>query len=182
MSKLYVNQLAPKTAGNKIVMPQGGIIQTQYRQYTGMDSVSLTSNTDTPLGDLTVNITPASASSVIHLQAHVFIEFAVDGNSYEHVFFFYRDTTKLGQPASGSRRSGISMATRTYDGPDDNSTPCIARYDYFDTPATTSTITYKCGVSALTTDTLFINRTVADTDNGSYERGISSIIATEIAG
>lgn len=183
MSKLLVNELAPKTAGNKIIMPQGGIIQVQYTQFAGTNTPSISANTDTPLTDLTVNITPASASSVIHLQAHIFLEFGVDGsNTYNHTFFFFRDTTKLGQAAYGSRNVGISMATRTYDQPDDNSTPEIVRYDYFDTPATTSTITYKCGVHALTADTLAINRTIGDLDNAAYERGISFISATEIAG
>ena len=182
MSKLYVNELAPKTSGNKIVMPQGGIIQVQYTQFTGFSTPSLAAATATPLTDLTVNITPASTNSVIHLQAHVFCEFGVEGNSYEHIFFFYRDTTKLGQPSVGSRRGGISMATRTYFNSDANSTPEIARYDYFDTPASTSTITYKCGVTVQAVDTLYINRTVGDQDAVYTERGISFISATEIAG
>ena len=163
-------------------IPSGGSIQVQRTQFTGTSTPSIAANTSTALTDLTVNITPASTSSVIHLQAHVFLEFGVEGNDWEHVFFFYRDTTKLGQPASGSRKTGISMATRTYREADANSTPNIARYDYFDTPATTSTITYKCGIQALTADTLYINRTVGDQDANYTERGISLISATEIAG
>jgi len=182
LSKLYVNELAPKTSGNKIVMPQGGIIQVQYTQFTGFSTPSLAAATATPLTDLTVNITPASTSSVIHLQAHVFCEFSVSANAFEHVFFFYRDTTKLGQPNVGSRKGGISMATRTYEASDVNSTPEIARYDYFDTPASTSTITYKCGIFVTTAETFFINRTVGDVDAYYSERGISFISATEIAG
>ena len=178
-----VNELAPKTSGNKIIMPQGGIIQVQYTQFTGTNTVSATANTDTVVTDLTVNITPASTSSVIHLQAHIFLEFGVDAsNPFNHTFFFYRDTTKLSHAAAGSRRVGISAATRTYEQVDDNSTPLIARYDYFDTPDTTSTITYKCGVSVQVADTIAINSTIGDTDNAAYERGISFISATEIAG
>ena len=177
-----VNELAPKTSGNKIIMPQGGIIQVQYTQFTATSTPSISAATDTALTDLTVNITPASASSVIHLQAHILCEFGVDANTWEHIFFFYRDTTKLGHSAAGSRRTGISMATRTYMSADGNSTPEIARYDYFDTPATTSTITYKCGIRVGNNDTLAINRTGLDIDSGAYERGISFISATEIAG
>ena len=183
MSTLFVNQLAPKTVGNKIVMPPGGIIQVQYTQFTGTSTPSIAANTSTALTDLTVNITPASASSVIHLQAHIFLEFGVDAsNPYNHTFFFYRDTTKLGHASAGSRNVGISAATRTYEQVDDHSTPLIARYDYFDMPATTSAITYKCGVQVVHVDTLAINRTIGDTDNAAYERGISFISATEIAG
>lgn len=183
MSKLLVNELAPKTAGNKIIMPSGGIIQVQYTQFSGTSTPSIAADTSTALTDLTVNITPASASSVIHLQTHIFVEFGVDNlNSYNHSFFFYRDTTKLGHAAAGNRNVGISAATRTYDLADNNSTPEIARYDYFDTPSTTSTITYKVGVQVSTADTLAINRTIGDLDNVAYERGISFISATEIGG
>ena len=183
MSKLLVNELAPKTAGNKIIMPQGGIIQVQYTQFTGTNSVSLTANTDTILTDLTVNITPASTSSVIHLQAHIFCEHGNDsGSTWNHVLFFYRDTTKLGHAAAGNRNVGISMTTRTYYDANNASTPEIARYDYFDTPATTSQITYKCGIKTSNAETFYINRCVNDPDNTDHERGISFISATEIAG
>ena len=162
-------------------MPQGGIIQVQYTQFTGTNSVTVTGST--VLTDLTVNITPASATSVIHLQAHILCEFGIDGNnSYNHTFFFYRDTTKLSHAAASNRNVGISMATRTYNAVDNNSTPQIARYDYFDTPASTSQITYKCGVHARASDTLAINKTIGDADQDYSERGVSFISATEIAG
>ena len=63
-----------------------------------------------------------------------------------HVFFFYRDSTKLGHAAAGSRKLVLVWQQEPIALADNNSTPMIARYDYFDTPATTSTITYKCGV------------------------------------
>ena len=58
----------------------------------------------------------------------------------------------------------------------------IARYDYFDTPASTSQITYKCAIRTRVNDTLVINRTIGDADANYSERGISFISATEIAG
>ena len=165
-------------------IPSGGIIQVQRTQFTGTNSVSLTANTDTVLTDLTVNITPISTSSVIHLQAHIFCEHGEDvtGSTWDHVLFFYRDSTKLAHPTSSSRAVGISMTTRTYHDANDSSTPEIARYDYFDTPATTSQITYKCGIVTVVAETFYINRTANNTDSASFERGISFISATEIAG
>jgi hypothetical protein len=74
------------------------------------------------------------------------------------------------------------MTTRTYDVTNDASTPEIARYDYFDSPATTSQITYKCGIRTQSSEDLFINRTADDNDDNGHERGTSIIIATEIAG
>ena len=183
MSKIYVDEIAPKTVGNKVLMPQGGIIQVQYTQFTGTGSVVLSANTDAVFTDLTVNITPASASSVIHLQAHIFGEHSADSSaSWNHVLFFYRDSTKLAHSTAGSRSVGISMTTRTFNDVNDASTPEIARYDYFDTPNTTSQITYKCGIRSTNAETFFINTTADDSDETGHERGISFISATEIAG
>lgn len=164
-------------------IPSGGIIQVKHTQFTGTNSVALSANTNAVLTDLTVNITPTSASSVIHLQAHIFGEHGDDStSSWNHVLFFYRDSEKLGQAPAGSRNVGISMTTRTYHDADASTTPEIARYDYFDTPATTSQITYKCGIVTSSAETFYINRTVVDSDVNSRERGISFISATEIAG
>ena len=164
-------------------IPSGGIIQVQHTQFTGTNTVAISAETDTALTDLTVNITPISTTSIIHLQAHIFCEHGEDDtNTYNHVFFFYRDTTKLGQATAGSRLTGISMATRTHYLEDDAFTPEIARYDYFDSPSSTSQITYKCGLRTRIAQDLFINRTADDPDANYAERGISSIIATEIAG
>ena len=72
-------------------------------------------------------------NSVIHLQAHIFCEIGLDqNNSFNHTFFFFRDTTNCGHAAASSRNVGISMATRTYYEANDDSTPQIARYDYFE--------------------------------------------------
>ena len=164
-------------------IPSGGIIQVQRTQFTGTSAPSITASTDTALTDLTVNITPASTNSVIHLQAHIFCELGVDqNNSFNHTFFFFRDTAKLSHAAASGRNVGISMATRTFYDANDDSTPIIARYDYFDTPASTSQITYKCAIRTRVNDTLVINRTIGDADANYSERGISFISATEIAG
>ena len=166
-----------------IIPSAGGIIQTQYKQFTGTSTTSLTGGIEAALTDLTVNITPTSTSSKIHIQAHVFYEHGdVSANGWNHVFFFYRDNTKLSTPASGSRRVGISMGTRTYYADDDTSTPEIARFDYFDEPNTTSQVTYKVGISARTSETFYLNRTGADSNTNEVERGVSFISVTEIAG
>jgi hypothetical protein len=163
-------------------LPSGSIIQVQRTQFTGTNNPSISAETDTVLTDLTVNITPISTSSVIHLQAHIFCEFGTDNNLWNHIFFFYKDTTKLGHATAGSRPVGVSMASRTYAETNQASTPEIARFDYFDSPASTSQLTYKCGVLLKMADTLYLNRTVSDADNNNHERGISFISATEIAG
>ena len=183
-SVLKVDSIQTTSGSGFVIPPAGGIIQTQYTQFTGTNTVSLSANTATVLSDLTVNITPISTSSVIHLQTHIFYEHGEDDdNAWNHIFFFYRDSTKLGHTQTGSnRKCGISMGTRTFHSENDSSTPHIVRYDYFDSPSTTSQITYKVGIEMKTAETFALNRTIADTDTVGIERGISMIVATEIAG
>ena len=162
----------------------GSIIQTQYTQFTGTNTISVSQNTQTILTDLTVNITPNFSNSIIHISVHAFLEFTNDSdNMWNHTFFLLRDSTKLSHAAAGNRNVGISMANRTFHAADGGSTPEICAFDYFDSPSSTSQITYKLATFATAnSDTLALNRSVTDTDNAAYERGISSIIAQEIAG
>jgi hypothetical protein len=51
---------------------------------------------------------------------------------------------------------------------------------YFDTPNTTSAITYKLGVIMNAAQQVYINRTVTENDGANYENGVSWISATEI--
>jgi len=167
----------------RVVQPAGSILQVQHFQYTAANLPSLAAKTDTLLSNVQVNITPQSSTSIIHLQAHMFVEFSPEGNDWDHAFFFYRDSTKLAHAPAGVRKVGISMATRTYHLANADSTPLIARYDYFDQPNTTSQITYTVGVNVSVAGTIGINRSIGDLDNStSYERGISFISATEISG
>ena len=167
-------------------MPSGSVLQVQHTQHTGRSSFTCTAVTDRPLGVLTVNITPTSTSSIIKLDAQVFGEFFDDlTNAWNHMFFFYRDTTKLGQPGThGNRLVGVSMITQTYSDSSSNAdtTPECGTFTFFDSPASTSQITYKVGVITRTNCTLYINRTEDDTDQNYNERGTSFISATEIAG
>lgn len=184
MSKILVDEIAPKTSGNKVLMPQGGIIQVQYTQFTGTNTVVLSAGTDTVLTDLTVNITPTSTNSIIKLDAQIFGEHGLTSVAWNHIFFFYRGTTKLGHAAAGNRLVGVSMITQTYSEAAGNAdtTPECGMYSFFDSPSSTSQITYKVGIRTRNGETFYLNRTEDDTDANYNERGISFISATEIAG
>ena len=165
-----------------VLQAPGHVIQVQYTQYTGTFTQSYTADTDAVIGAsaLSVNITPTSTSSIIKLDTHIFHEFSAVNTQDNHVWFFYRDSTALKAPAAGSRPCGISMSSIN-NATDAGSTPEIVNYTYFDTPSTTSQITYKIGLLTRFSGTLYVNRTVTDNDNNSHERGISFISATEIA-
>ena len=183
MSKILVDEIAPKTSGNKVLMPQGGIIQVQYTQFTSTNSVAVSNSTDTVFTDLTVNITPSSTSSIIKVEAMVNGEFSNQGVAYNGVWLFMRDSTKLSHSTAGSRLVGVRMGSAiSYDQAENASTPEGAYYTYFDSPSSTSQITYKVAAKTASACTYYLNRTVDDTDGAGYERGISFICVTEIAG
>tara|TARA_B100001057_G_scaffold492891_1_gene586225 strand:+ start:2343 stop:2867 length:525 start_codon:yes stop_codon:yes gene_type:complete len=165
-------------------MPTGSVLQMPFTQYTDTFTQSISANTDTVIGSavLSVNITPKSTSSIIRLDAHIFHEWSNQHAAYNGVWFFYRDTTKLAHAQDGNRLSGISMSTLSYGSIEGTSTPEIASYSYFDSPNTTSQITYKIGHLNYGTYTLAVNRTSNDGNTTQYERGISFISATEKAG
>lgn len=164
-------------------IPSGGIIQIQRTQFTGTNTVSSISS-DTVLTDLTVNITPTSTSSIIKLEAMINGEWSNQGSATNSTWFFYRDSTKLSHAAASNRNVGILMGVGiTYESANAQSTPEHGYYSYFDTPSSTSQITYKVGVNSPDNYTWYMNHCVDDaTDNSSRERGISFICATEIAG
>ena len=181
MSTIKVDAITD-TSGNSSPIIKGAVLQVQYTQYTGTTTVSYSADTDMEISVLTVNITPKSTSSIIKLDSHIFHEWSDMNHATNHVWFFYRDTTKIKAPSAGSRPCGISIATLSHFNNDAGSTPEVAYYSYFDAPNTTSQITYKVGMLPRFDGTLYINRTVTDNDNNAHERGISFISATEIGG
>jgi len=164
-------------------LPSGSVLQVKHTQFTSQNTVSFTANTDATLTDLTVNITPISTSSIIKVEAFVQGEWDHVDASTDSCWFFLRDSTKLGSATSGNRNVGIHMGTSiTYYSSNASTTPEGVKYVYFDSPSTTSQITYKVAARAINSINFYLNRTVSDTDHNYVERGISSITVTEIAG
>ena len=167
-----------QNAAGSVIRPvmAGGIIQTQYTQLTTAATQAWSANTATAFTDLTVNITPTSTSSIIKLECHIAGEFADDSATFDHVVFFYRDTTALKFTGSTSgSKVGLSAITRTHYAQDDNSTGEVGYFTYFDSPNTTSQITYKLGIVSNIATTFHINTTVSND-----EYFVSNISATEI--
>ena len=163
----------------------GGIIQVQRTQFAGTNSITCTTDTDVVLTDLTVNITPQSTNSIIKLEAQIYGEWNIDDANWNNTVFFYRDSTKWSHAAAGSRNVGIATTTRTYHDANTSSTPeGTGLFAYYDEPSTTSQITYKVGIRTghAGNPVWSLNKTVDDTDGTGFERFISLISATEIAG
>lgn len=165
-----------------VIPPAGGIIQIQYDQYTGASTQAVAQQADTVLNNLSVSITPTSTSSIIKLEAQMLWEHNNTGSEYDHIFFFYRGTTKLGHAADGNRNVGVMQGATAFYSNDASSTPSVLHMTFFDTPSTTNAITYKIGANFYNGNTFYLNRTVLDNNANNYERGVSIISATEIAG
>jgi len=161
---------------------QGSIIQIKYFQLTTAQTETYgTASASQAITNFTVNITPTFSNSVFKLDAHLVYESA--NNPHSTMFFFFRDTTKLANTDSspGNRIIGISPGLTSLDG-DNSSTLEQATVTYFDEPSTTSAIDYKLGVMSITNNQFFINRTINDTNTDSFDRGVSFMSVTEIAG
>lgn len=170
-----------------VIPPSGGIIQIQHEQFlSSAVSQTIAAGTSSVVNNFpTVSITPNSTSSKIKIDCQWFGEFGNDTSETNHMFFFYRDSTKLGNTTSDSNTwIGIAPASVTYktDGASNSSTGNILYMTYFDEPNTTGEITYKLGLVANATQTIYINRNVSAVNSNNYERGTSFISATEIAG
>ena len=175
----------------RITLP-GTVMQTQVHQEDGMtywayattagnDRLLLAADANDSTSHLSVTITPTSATSKILITASLFFE-GVATNAQDYLWSFYRDSTKLGQPNVGSRRGGITATSIGSFAADASSTADSVSYSYYDTPNTTSAITYAVAFNfSSNSGNLFLNRTVNDVDSFAYERGVSTIIVQEIA-
>ena len=170
---------------------KGAVLQTVVQQEDGAtsftasgtnDVIMLASNAADSSSHLSLSITPKSANSKILLTSCVFHEVNNTG-SQSTLWSFYRDSTKLAAPIAGSRRSGIGQTAIGFYTADAASTADVVNYHYYDSPNTTSAITYSVSFNHTISGTvLYLNRTVADQSSSGYERGISILIAQEIGG
>tara|TARA_R110000803_G_scaffold68276_1_gene130103 strand:+ start:1962 stop:2522 length:561 start_codon:yes stop_codon:yes gene_type:complete len=186
MSILRTNQITNTAGTGTPSFPNGiagSVLQVKYHQQTtSFTQTGIVAATDTPITNMQVDIKPVSTSSVIKLEASMMFESA--SQAWSMMYFFYRNTIKLGNTDSdiGNRRGGIMSPSISYFAAENNESPENVHLTWYDTPQITSNITYKLGFNQTGTDTLFVNRTITDTNNSGFERGVSFISATEIGG
>lgn len=156
-------------------LPSGTVLQVQSVHKSDTFSTSSTSFVD--LTGMSVSITPKSTSSKIL----VISDIAIGINSA--IFSYYqvvRDSTpiNIGDTASGR----VSITGMAYD-LDNNGIVDRQSSQFLDSPATTSSVTYKIQVRSASTGTMYINRSSDDRANTDFDtRQASSLILMEIAG
>ena len=149
----------------------GTVLQIQTTNKT--DTFSYTGTTYTDVTGLSVSITPKSSSSKIFVMA------MVSGTGATGLTNFFgrlvRDSTALlvGDAASTRTQATIAQGSQNY--------PATMPIMYLDSPATTSSTTYKIQIRAQSATTVYINRASDDSDNGATPRTASTITVMEIA-
>ena len=125
---------------------------------------------------LSTSITPASSSNKILILANVL------GSSSNNSFLSaFRGTTNLAVPDSPSSKTP-AFAGDFQNGANDDFTRTWSII-YLDSPSTTSSTTYKLGVTIWGSSTnVYINRAETDSNFGWQPRAVSSLILMEIAG
>ena len=164
-------------------LPSGSILQVQSTFYNTPFTQAITANTTTAVNNLSVNITPSSTSSKIMLFARFMGEYG-EVQGHDVTFFILRGSTKINVGVSeGVRTTGTSANFMGFYDADAGSTPDGTQMVTLDASHnSTSQLTYHIGLQTRNADTMYVNRTVGDTNGTATERLSSEIIAMEIKG
>lgn len=189
VSILKVNTLQPKS-GTLITVPNGSSV---YSPGSVVQVVNTTLTTPTAVGlsgisnfvdipSFSAVITPKSNTSKIYVSVRWFGEFSPQSITWNTTFGLKRNGTIVGQNPNSGGYHGISMAALSYYGGDDgNSTPETMHLDYWDSPASTASLTYQVYAVCNSSSTLYTNRTVGTGTAVDFEYGSSTITLWEIA-
>jgi hypothetical protein len=164
-----------EATGLKWAAPAGGkILQVVQSVLTTTASTTSTSFVDT---GITASITPTSATSKIL----VMVSMPVGKNDGGHSVYssLFRGSTNIISPTSPSNRTpGISMIPGDITGMQYmlNS----VNYTYLDSPATTSSTTYKIQYYVGSSGIGYINRTSWDSDSNQSVRSVATMTLMEI--
>ena len=158
----------------------GGILQVVSTTKTDTFSASVASAASSLVTGLTATITPSSVNSKILVIANV-----TGSGSGRNSFFAGLDAggtlIAIGDAASSRTRVGGGQYVLASTDTDHGATIAL---NTLHSPATTSPITYGVKVinSSGSTLTLYVNRSLGDTNNSSNFRSASTITLMEVAG
>jgi len=128
---------------------------------------------------LTATITPSTSTKRIKIS----VRWNGEGTSVfsqESVFGIRRNGVDIGNPAkAGLRTSGIATLAQGYWG-NAASTADSCTYEYIDSPAANTPLTYTATIVSQYSQTLYNQRTASDSNRGIQERITSTITLEEI--
>jgi hypothetical protein len=162
-----------ETTGLKWAAPAGGGKVLQVVSTIKTDTFSLSSTTTlTDITGLSVSITPSSINSKIFITAHVGVYDTSVGSGFG--FALLRGATKIAAGSTAGNRNLVIVG-----GLHDANNGAPVAFSFLDSPATTSSTTYKIQLYN-NNATGYVNRTSEDSDTASYPRGSSTITVWEI--
>ena len=172
MTILRVNQIQD-TTGKIILQNSTNILQVVYGDM-GSDTASITSADNVTIPSCSVTITPTSNTSKILLRAHV-----VHNDFYVPSFGFSRNGVNIGGNTNTNSSNVIAMYWQGHPSGSDSQWCVSTTYQYLDSPASTSALTY-----APTACSSYggVNYTIRINDRNLLDmRGLTSIIAMEVS-
>jgi hypothetical protein len=155
----------------------GSAVQVKSTLYQWYNTLAV-NNTWQNVPNLSVDITPRTATSIFKIEVRWFGEMS---SAWNMVFGITRNGTLINMPTQeGSRNTAIGMPCQTYIADDNNSTPELSYMMTYDSPNTSSTITYRLVARHYDGGTLYTGRVYDGSVQGSnYEQGSTEVIVTE---
>lgn len=184
-SLLKVDTLQDTSGG---ALSFGKVLQVVDAYNTDYVSQAFSTNTPTNVTNMSASITPSSTSSKIFIQVQWCGESSRNDMAWNGMWGIKRGTTLVGQPTSvGTTYAGhigIYTAGINYHADNADSTMEFVKYDYLDSPATTSALTYYAFYTTQYSQTLKHGGTYAwnTSRTTGHERGTYGIRVWEIGG
>ena len=189
MSTLIVENLKGPTTGsnaNKITIPSGQtlsaaghVIQVKQTVVGGVFSSSI-GNGFVEMTDFRTAITPSSTSSKILATATLHV-----GTSYFQIRGrLLRDTTPIGLGDARGNRTVCTYQNIIYPATNANYMINTTGFEFLDSPATTSSVTYSIDIGGYdTSEAVYLNRANQDNNFATYNgQPMSTLTVMEIAG
>ena len=187
MSKIYVDEIAGIASADTVAIP-GHVIQVY--QVIKTDTFSMAGATWTDITDLSITVTPSSASSKFLLSASINCSPSNSPISYWANFRFTKDGTSLTVADTSGTYRQEALAGKCFPSSIAYEADQVA-FTELNTASTTSSITYK--VQTMTpyavngTELVYVNRSERDSDtvagSGGFDsRYCSTFTIMEIAG
>ena len=178
MSELRTNRIVPRDG-----LPSGsagGIIQVRSTTFTDNATYAISGMTWTEVAGLTTTITPTRSDSKILCMVTIG-GIASNGENQRYGMALRRGSTNIGvNDASGGGHTRANWASCGRNTGNIVSNWCC--FNHLDSPASTSTQTYKVMITTEGSYTLYINRSESDADSSSVFRTASSLTLMEISG
>jgi hypothetical protein len=161
--------------------PVGTILQVVSTTKTDTFSASIAAGAWADVTGLSATITPSSSSSKI------FISYSLHGARDDDrpivASRIERGGTAIGVPATAGNRVLATGASQIL--ASSAASMVLVSASYLDSPASTSPVVYNIAVNPLSTvaaETIYVNRTIDDTDASNHIRSVSTITVMEVAG